>query len=498
MIFKFKIINKQTETQNGFIALMSAIIISAILLGFAVTSGASSFHSRFNTLDSELKRISLSLAESCVNVALLKITQNYDYGNVGAGYSWPINGEIVPVGSDTCTIDSMEHEAENITTHQKKVTIIASGEYNGAHSTIVTEADVANPTHTVVPAPTCSFTASPLSITQGASTTLQWNLAGNFTNFSIDRDIGGSHTVYSNPLGNSLTNSPSASATYTATISGPGGTSQCESPRSVVVQPPPSCADTVIMLDRRAFHNLLQIYSAITGLLDLYDNLSPAPKVGIGSFGPYPNTSPGLASIPNSPSGHLTNIFGMIGTPGTGLYKTAYDLTRARNSNGQLTAGINSGNTELLGVTPSIPKVLVIMADGNHTETNSTVLSASDNVKISGTEIFTIVIDATSTNLANRSLMAEMSTGNVPVLGHQNGSQNDAGTSTDPATISTENNDGDNFFISPTNTELPVLLQTIGEKVCPAAIPSPPPAPIVTPPPPAPPSGIDIGSWQEL
>ena len=63
-------------TPRGFVALMSVIIISAILLILMFTLGTSSFFSRFDALDAENKRVSLGLAEACVNAAILKLAQD--------------------------------------------------------------------------------------------------------------------------------------------------------------------------------------------------------------------------------------------------------------------------------------------------------------------------------------------------------------------------------------------------------------------------------------
>lgn len=524
MILKLRQKNIKKDVQGGFIALMSAIIISAILLGFAVTSGASSFHSRFNTVDGEFKRVSLGLAESCVNVALLKISEDYNYDyfadplyvSAKGGVVTPVNPSATP--STECIIKSVVFGAENPATHQKVATIIASGEFNETFSTISTVADVGNPEYSVISPPTCSFSASPTSITQGNSTTLQWSIGGNATSFSIDRNIGGSHTIYNNPSGNSLPDSPTESATYTATVSGPGGTSQCESPRSVIVQPPPSCADTVIILDRRKPLALSAENTAIKGLLDLYGDLSPAPKVGIGSFGAYPNSPSGAASIPDSPSGHLTDIYGVDGAPGSGLYNTSNVLTSTASTSGvgKIDAGITAGNAEL---SSSIKKVLILISShGDPGEDLNAILNESDDAKLNdpinpndNTEIFTISIGTGGASAAYYPLMAFIATGNAIVpaynpptqpidygTSHQTGSLNQHGASIIPADITDENADGDNFFISPTFTELPIVLQTIGEKVCPAAVPPPPPAPTSTPPPPPPPPNINLGSWQEI
>ena len=64
-----------THYPRGYIALISAIIISVVLLGLATAIGQSTFFSRFNALNREYKRISLGLAESCVHAALSKISK---------------------------------------------------------------------------------------------------------------------------------------------------------------------------------------------------------------------------------------------------------------------------------------------------------------------------------------------------------------------------------------------------------------------------------------
>jgi hypothetical protein len=83
--------NKQ---QRGFIALMSAIIISAILIVATVTGSLSGFYTRFNILDMEFKNRSSALADACVDTLLYQLATN---GSVTAG--------VVSVGSsDHCEI----------------------------------------------------------------------------------------------------------------------------------------------------------------------------------------------------------------------------------------------------------------------------------------------------------------------------------------------------------------------------------------------------------
>jgi len=66
------------------------------------------------------------------------------------------------------------------------------------------------------PTPTATLAASPVAITTGGSTTLNWNTA-NAANVSIDNGIG-----LVDPLG-TKTVSPTSTTTYTLTATGPGG-----------------------------------------------------------------------------------------------------------------------------------------------------------------------------------------------------------------------------------------------------------------------------------
>ena len=121
--------NYSTAGERGFVALMSVIVISAILLVLVFSLGVSSFFNRFDALDSENKRISLGLAEACVNVSMLKVAQN-------SGYAPPAGGECVSVGGTchasgpqmTCAVCSV--------TSGNPTTVITRAVYNGAFSTL--------------------------------------------------------------------------------------------------------------------------------------------------------------------------------------------------------------------------------------------------------------------------------------------------------------------------------------------------------------------------
>ncbi|MDO8618385.1 MAG: hypothetical protein Q7R49_00405, partial [Candidatus Daviesbacteria bacterium] len=71
--------NNPINKQDGFIALISAIIISLLLLTITVVLNFSAFFGRFNVLDSEFKETSVGLAEACVDVAMLELEKNPAY-----------------------------------------------------------------------------------------------------------------------------------------------------------------------------------------------------------------------------------------------------------------------------------------------------------------------------------------------------------------------------------------------------------------------------------
>jgi hypothetical protein len=79
---------------KGFIALITAIVLSLVLLTITVVVNQSGFFVRQSELTSEFKEQSLNLAKGCVNSALLKlhIDQNY------------VGNESVQIGTESCAI----------------------------------------------------------------------------------------------------------------------------------------------------------------------------------------------------------------------------------------------------------------------------------------------------------------------------------------------------------------------------------------------------------
>jgi hypothetical protein len=82
--------------KKGFIALMSSIIISAILILVAASTGLQGFYVRSNVLDAELKEESLSVAEGCSDMAILQLKNDSNYSG---GATFALDGCICTLGS---------------------------------------------------------------------------------------------------------------------------------------------------------------------------------------------------------------------------------------------------------------------------------------------------------------------------------------------------------------------------------------------------------------
>jgi hypothetical protein len=182
----------------------------------------------------------------------------------------------------------------------------------------------------------------------------------------------------------------------------------------------------------------------------------------------------------NSPSGvtvylnyNAVKVYYSI--PSSGLY---YQINTGLVDNGGYTnlgAAISFGSGELNSIRheTGLKKVLILISDGkptrpsgNTSQDTQTALNSADTAKTSKgpandfvTEIFTIHFGDTT----GRNLLAQLASGGTSVSGHQPGSANDQ------SSASAENNDGDNFYISPTSSDLLHIFTDIGKKVCPAA-----------------------------
>lgn len=90
-------VEKKGFIARGFIALMSAIIISAVLLVLAVTGSLTGYYSRTNALDSEYKEKSLALAEACASQALIELVRDSAYA--GDSTTTVATGELCYIGT---------------------------------------------------------------------------------------------------------------------------------------------------------------------------------------------------------------------------------------------------------------------------------------------------------------------------------------------------------------------------------------------------------------
>jgi hypothetical protein len=357
------------KPQRGFIALISSIIISSILLALATSLGASTFFTRFDVLNSEYKRISLGLAEACVNATLAKIGSDYDYtGNetisLGTGYGTTLQ----------CTIGTLTHTDSG---GKRTFAIATKASFKGAWSNVSVSAVAQDPSVApVVPPPACNLSASPSSIPLGQSVTLLWSASSNATSMSIDHGVGGVDPAKTTAPWVTVTPSGVGTVNYVATVSNAGGSNTCTSSVTVTNPPPaPSCADTMIMLDRSysmfGYPSYPSGYSqwipdekaAAQALVSLYAGVDASPKVG---FGRIADTNGGRgADIVMT----LSSAYASLGTAiQNGLPQNPIGYTN-------LGEAIQMADTELASTrhSPTKEKVLVFVSDGEPNEPTGSV-----------------------------------------------------------------------------------------------------------------------------
>ena len=110
---------------SGFIALISVIIISAVLLIASVNLGLNGFYERFNILNTEFKEISNKLVDACLERARLSIgLSTYTLGEIvvleiesySCEYIISENGTKIEIHSrvqDACTYYEVVVEPES-------------------------------------------------------------------------------------------------------------------------------------------------------------------------------------------------------------------------------------------------------------------------------------------------------------------------------------------------------------------------------------------------
>jgi len=83
--------------ESGFIAIISVVIIAALLMAISFTLSSNGFFARANVTDTESKEHSVALAEACVENARIKIAADPAYAG----------NETLTIGTDQCTITSV-------------------------------------------------------------------------------------------------------------------------------------------------------------------------------------------------------------------------------------------------------------------------------------------------------------------------------------------------------------------------------------------------------
>lgn len=103
-----------SSPQGGYIALISVIIVSLLLITVITALSTVNYFSRYNILENEYKERSSGLAEGCVDYALGKLAANSAY-TVASPQS-------IAIGSDTCNVMS-------VVSQSGQTTIVTQGFY---------------------------------------------------------------------------------------------------------------------------------------------------------------------------------------------------------------------------------------------------------------------------------------------------------------------------------------------------------------------------------
>lgn len=101
-IIRIKKVNS-SEDSEGYIAVVSSLILTAIIITVVLVSASSVFFGRAGTFIFKDKKSTRFLAESCLEVALLNLADD-------KGYS---GNETITVGSSSCKIGPITLAAEN-------------------------------------------------------------------------------------------------------------------------------------------------------------------------------------------------------------------------------------------------------------------------------------------------------------------------------------------------------------------------------------------------
>ena len=128
---------------SGFVALISSIIIAAVLVSFALTTSQGQFFTRANMLDKELKVQSRLAAQSCVNITLLHISENYFF-------TLSSSTDTLTIHNLSCTVQSVVYGVENAQ-HTKVVTIDALSDNHDVWTHLQATTFIHNPSFALLP-----------------------------------------------------------------------------------------------------------------------------------------------------------------------------------------------------------------------------------------------------------------------------------------------------------------------------------------------------------
>ncbi|HYF04813.1 MAG TPA: hypothetical protein VEA59_01430 [Patescibacteria group bacterium] len=89
--------------QEGYIALVSVIVLMSVLLIITLALSQVSFFARFNVISRENKKISRYLAEACADEALLYVANNPSYSVASGGQTITLDA-IAGTGCKVCSV----------------------------------------------------------------------------------------------------------------------------------------------------------------------------------------------------------------------------------------------------------------------------------------------------------------------------------------------------------------------------------------------------------
>lgn len=119
------------NTEQGYIAVTSVIIITLLLVTVSFALSSINYFSRVNILESEYKERSYSLAQACVDRALLNLVNNSSYSPAGGG-----DNVLVSAGQ-SCVI-------AGVFTNGAYKEVRTQAQYQGSYTNLLITVDPAN------------------------------------------------------------------------------------------------------------------------------------------------------------------------------------------------------------------------------------------------------------------------------------------------------------------------------------------------------------------